>query len=328
MKEYNLHIVRSPLQLINILEAIGSLSLENNILLILDRKNESNTKQIQEVLSIIDYKWAKVFHIEKKGKSNLFKYVKLIKEIKRLPFKNIFIGDIDSISNVIISNIDFQKVYLVDDGTSTLIRHGEYLKDKKPTFKEKSKLFRFNLFGLKSFKKYKINFFSFFDLKQKKDEEILKNEFNTISTQFKMENNFSEKVYFLGQPIYNKEIKETVFLNYLEKVLEYYSEKELVYLKHRYEEPTEKIKELLKKYNVVIEQNKYPIELEFLIRKEYPKYITGFFSTAIYTLSRMFKDSDVKAFYINKDEFFNEDRAEVVEDYYGFFRNSGISIIE
>lgn len=134
MKRYNLHIARSPLQLINILEAIETMSLKNNILLILDRKNQSNKDQLQEVLAKIDYEWENIYHVEKKGNSNLLDYIKLIKKIKKLNYKYIFTGDIDSISNVIISNLKHEKVFLVDDGTSTLKRHEELLKDKKYLF--------------------------------------------------------------------------------------------------------------------------------------------------------------------------------------------------
>ncbi|MEA2019081.1 MAG: hypothetical protein U9N59_11590 [Campylobacterota bacterium] len=328
MKTYNLHIARSPLQLINILEAIETLSLENNILLILDRKNQSNKEQLQEVLSKIDYEWEKVYHVEKTSNSNLMDYIKLVKEIKKLNYKYIFTGDIDSITNVIVANLKHEKVFLVDDGTSTLKRHEELLKDVKMTLSSKLKLFRFNLFGLKSYKKYSVNFFSFFDLKQKKDETIILNEFKNLKKKFKLTKNYDDTVYLLGQPIYNKEISEDDFLVHLNKILDFYKGKKIVYLKHRYEKPTQSIKELLKKNSIDIVQNEYPIELEFLIRGEYPTNITGFFSTAIYTLSRMFSEADSKAFYIDKDLFFKDERGDVVENYYEFFTKSGIEIIK
>lgn len=328
MKVYNLHIARSPLQLINILEAIETFSLENNILLILDRKNQSNKDQLQEVLAKIDYEWEDIYHIEKKGNSNLLDYIKLIKKIKKLNYKYIFTGDIDSISNVIISNLKHEKVFLVDDGTSTLKRHEDLLKDKKVSFSSRLKQLRFNLFGLKADKQYDINFFSFFDLKQKKNETIVLNEFKNLKKRFKLSDNHNDIVYLLGQPIYNKEISEEDFLSHLKKLLEFYSGKKVVYLKHRYETPTQSIKDMLDRHSVDIVQNEYPIELEFLIRGEYPKNITGFFSTAIYTLSRMFSEADSKAFYIEKNLFFKHERGDVVENYYDFFAQNGIEIIK
>jgi len=328
MKTYNLHIARSPLQLINILEAIETLSLENNILLILDRKNKSNKEQLQEVLAKVDYEWEKIYHVEKTGNSNLMDYIKIIKEIKRLNYKYIFTGDIDSITNVIVANLEYEKVFLVDDGTSTLKRHESLLEDVKMTLSSKLKLMRFNLFGLKSYKPYSVNFFSFFDLKQKKDEIIILNEFKNLKKKFKLTKNYDDTVYLLGQPIYNKEIREEEFLVHLSKILEFYNGKNIVYLKHRYETPTKNIKELLNKNSVDIIQNEYPIELEFLIRGEYPTNITGFFSTAIYTLSKMFSEADSKAFYIDKNLFFKSERADVVENYYEFFTKSGIEVIK
>lgn len=326
MKKYNLHIVRSPLQLINILEAIETLSLKNNILVVIDRKNEANSVQIQAVLNAVDYKWEKVFTIKKSSNSNLLAYVKLIKEIRVYEFINIFIGDIDTISNVIIANLKHEKVFLVDDGTSTLKRHETLLKKPKFSLQGKIKLLRFKLFGLKAFKKYQVNFFTFFDLKQKLNEIIIKNEFKNLKKKFALSNEGSNKVYILGQPLYNKEISEDDFIIHLKKILDYYSDKELIYLKHRYETPTEKILTLLKG-RATIYENKYPIELDFLLKKEYPKFITGFFSTGLYTLNMMYSEADIKAFYMNKTLFFDKDRAEVVDNYYNFFAENKIEII-
>lgn len=326
MKKYNLHIARSPLQLINILEAIETMSLKNNILVIIDRKNQSNSSQIQAVLNAVDYEWEKIFTIKKSSKSNLFEYVKLIKEIKKLNYENILMGDIDTISNVVIANLKHDKVFLVDDGTSTLKRHEALLKNPKFSLQGKLKLLRFKLFGLKAFSKYQINFFTFFDLEQKSNELIIKNEFKNLKKKFHLSNNASNKVYILGQPLYNKEISEEDFILHLEKILDFYSDKEIVYLKHRYEKPTDKILEVLND-RATIYENKYPIELDFLLKKEYPKHITGFFSTALYTLNMMYNEADIKAFYMDKSLFFDEQRAEVVENYYEFFKTNGIEII-
>lgn len=328
MKLSNLHIVRSPLQLINVLEAIETLDLKNNILLILDRKHETNSNQIQEVLKVIDFSWDKIYHIKKTKKSSFLEYISLIKKIKKLNFENIFIGDVDSISNVIISNLKHQNVFLVDDGTSTLKRHEEFVEERRLSFKDKIRLLRFNLFGLRSFKQYKINFFSFFDLQQKKDEIIIKNEFKHLKKRFQLQNNYSDNVYILGQPLYNKEISEIDYIEGLKKIIAHYNGKSIIYLKHRYENITQNIQNLFDDNNVVIVINEYPIELDFLIKKQYPSYITGFFSTAIYTLSRMFPESESKAFYIDKDLFFDAQRSEVVENYYDFFVQSGIDVIK
>ncbi len=327
MKQYNLHIVRSPLQLINILEAIETLSLENNILVIIDRKSMSNNRQIQEVLKAIDYPWAMQFHIEKKSKTSFLDYVKLIKKIRAFHFKHIFTGDIDSISNVIIANLKHEKIFLVDDGTSTLKRHEALLKDSKLRFKDRMKLLRFSMFGLKAHKEYKLNFFTFFDIAPKADETIVKNAFTHLKKQFNLSQSKSDKVYILGQPIYNKEIPEDIFIEHLEKILKYYQGKEIVYVKHRYENIPQKVAALLKD-RVEIYVNKYPIELDFLIKQEYPRYITGFFSTALYTLKQMFPESEVTLFHIDKKHFFNPERSEVVENYYTFFNDNGFKTIK
>ncbi len=327
MKKYNLHIARSPLQLINIFEAIETMELSNNILIVIERASVENNNQIKEVLKQIDYEWDKVFNIEKTSNSNFLDYIKMIKQINKFEYNYIFTGDIDSISNIIVANVKYEKVFLVDDGTSTLKRHEALLEKKVLKFKDKIKLLRFKLFGLKSHADYKINFFTFFDIKQKADETIVKNEFKSLKKRFNLSTNKSEKVYILGQPIYNKEISEEAFIQHLEKLLNYYDGKEIIYILHRYEKLTPDIETLLEG-KATLYRSEYPIELDFLIKQEYPQHLTGFFSTALYTLKQMFIESDVKLFYIDKNEFFNPDRAEVVENYYDFFQENGFDIIK
>jgi predicted Zn-dependent protease with MMP-like domain len=183
------------------------------------------------------------------------------------------------------------------------------------------------MFGLKAHKEYKLNFFTFFDITPKADETIVKNAFTNLKKQFNLSQSQSEKVYILGQPIYNKEIPEDVFIEHLEKILKQYHGKEIIYVKHRYENIPQKVAALLKE-RVEIYVNKYPIELDFLIKQEYPRYITGFFSTALYTLKQMFPESEVTLFHIDKKHFFKPERAEVVENYYTFFSDNGFKIVE
>lgn len=327
MENYNLHIVRSPLQLINVVEAIKTMALKNNILIMIGRPSETNNRQIEDVLKVINYQWRKIYYVEKTSKSNFIAYVRLIKEIKKLSFENIFIGEIDTINTVIIANVNYKNVFLVDDGASTIKRHNELLKEKKVSFREKMKFLRFKLFGLKGYKPYKINFFSFFDLEQKSDEIIVKNDFKNLKNNFQFEKNYSNNVYILGQPLYNKQITEETYINGLCKIFDYYKDKDFIYLKHRYEKPTATILDFLEIRAKVV-QNQYPIEFDFLLKQEYPKYITGFFSTALYTLDRMFSDAEIKAFYIEKELFFNQENGEVVNECYDFFEKNNICIVK
>jgi len=42
----------------------------------------------------------------------------------------------------------------------------------------------------------------------------------------------------------------------------------------------------------------------------------------------MYNEADIKAFYMDKSLFFDEQRAEVVENYYEFFKTNGIEIVK
>lgn len=324
---YNLHIVKSPLQLINVVEAIDTFHLSNNILVIIDTQKSANNAQMQDVLHAIELHWHKVYHIQKSSGSTLFSYVKLIKELKHFSYDHIFFGGVNSTVNVMFANLTYKNIFLVDDGTATLKRYDILLHDKPRKFSDELRMLRYRFFGLKVYKPYRTNYFTFFNITSQRGEKIVKNEFIHLKKRFNLAFSQHEKVYILGQPIYNTEISEENFLSYLQKIFEYYSGKEIVYQLHRSEVLTPKIEEFLHT-RASIQKNRYPVELDFLIKKEYPKHITGFFSTALYTLDMMFPQTEVNAFYISKETFLDKERADIVQNYYDFFINNGIKVIQ
>ena len=176
---YNLFIIRSPLQIINAYEAIEYFDLKNNILVTIDTKGLSNAEQISYLKSN-DIKWEKEIRFgntDQKSKSNFLQYIKLIKSLKEYKYDNIFIGDYGSIHKIILANLKSKNQYLLDDGTTTLLRHIQFKTDKTKS-KFNLRTFRFKLFGLKTNTKQLLNYFSIFKLNPNSSEKVIMNNLN------------------------------------------------------------------------------------------------------------------------------------------------------
>ena len=119
MKKNNLFILRSPLQIINAIEAIEQFKLKNNILVLIFNSLDTNTRQINELVSL--HKWEQIIRLEDRSKSKLFRYVKLVKELKKYSFNYLYFGNLGTIQKILIANLKQDNVYLLDDGTSTIM---------------------------------------------------------------------------------------------------------------------------------------------------------------------------------------------------------------
>ena len=126
----NLFIVRSPLQLINCIEAIHYFNLTNNTLVVIYNNTSNTNSQINQLKD--DHLWkAQILINEKKEKSKLLVYVLLIKRLKQIPYNYVFFGDFGSIFKAILTNVSKQQIWHVDDGSSTINRYKEILSPKK-----------------------------------------------------------------------------------------------------------------------------------------------------------------------------------------------------
>lgn len=77
----NLFIVRSPLQIINAIEAVHNFNLTDNTLVLIHNRSITNTEQMKDLLNLI--KWEEIIHVEESYGSKFFKYISLIKQLKK-----------------------------------------------------------------------------------------------------------------------------------------------------------------------------------------------------------------------------------------------------
>lgn len=307
----NLYIVRSPLQIINCLEAIEYFNLENNILVLIYNNTDNTNSQMEKIASM--YSWKEVIRVnQEKKKSKMLDYVKLIKQLKKKAYNYVFFSNYGSVQRIILSNLNMQNLYFVDDGVETLNRYQEiFVKDGINKFR--LKLARFWLFRLKTSIKNKINFFTYFDLEPFDGSEVIKNDLDNFQNKYLKDMEHDNNIYILGQPLVKSGLLKTEhYFEYIDLLVNKYNQK-IVYIPHR----TEVISDRLKSYeneNFEIRDINMPVELYFLENGIYPNHIISFLTTAFFTLKKLYHDTKLSYIYIPRNRIL--ERHEDVENVY------------
>lgn len=298
----NLFIITTPFQLLGALEAIEYFKLNNNILVIIDNNLEKNREQITSLIEKNNLFFNEIVRHGEKNKSKFLQNFFLVKKLQKIEFNNIYIGDLGSIQKIIISNLQSNKIYLLDDGAKTILIHKK-LKEKSKIFKSSLRQLRFSLLGLKTSTTQTISIFSFFNLDRINNCEILKHEFGFFKKVNKLKSkNIENKVFILGQPIVeNHRVKKEAYEKYLNFVISENINSEIYYLMHRREDIN-----LLNSYKLntkinFIESRK-PGEFFFSELNYIPKTIYGVNTTLMYSLSSIFNNLDIYAYVFNNNE--------------------------
>lgn len=278
----NICLISSGLQLINAHEFSKHYNIDFIYFAIYDSEKEKeqllNTAQFLKII--------KISFIKRIRTSTYFKLVYLFS------FKNIdnfIIGHLEDNHMLFVSKIlRYKKIFLVDDGFSTLKDYFNYTSSKNKIRYPKELIF-----------------YSIFDFE--KDKHHIKNRLNVFKTNNKK---ISDEVYFIGQPM-----EEIIGLNYYYSVLKKINvlNPNFTYVAHRRDS---KIKLLYIKNNLnikVLELNEI-IELFLIKSKSIPKKIISFYSTSLVVLSIMFKNQ-IKINYAVRDKLLTKDLMKVFEQY-------------
>lgn len=315
MIKENLFILRSPIQIINAIEAIEKFDLKNNILVLIFNSLDKNTNQINKLVKL--YRWKKIIKLENKSRSKLFRYVKLVNELKKSKYNYLFFGNLGTIQKVLIANLKVDNIYLLDDGTSTITYYNNFIKKSKVN-KYNFRELRFLFFGLKFKIKSEINLFTYFDLEVKSNIKIVKNELTLLNNKDMLNFKHSNEIYFIGQPLDDVEVLSID--NYI-KVLVAISKKfnrKIIYIPHRAE--SNELKDAISKIDeqlIMVLNVNMPVELYFIENKIYPNKVISFFSTALNTMKAIYNKVDINVVKIPYKEVNNKKYyKEFLEDYY------------
>lgn len=319
----NLFIVRSPLQIINALEAIEYFNLEKNILVIIYNNTDNTNTQMDNLIAL--YKWKDIIYVnEKKKRSKYFEYISFVYKLKKKSYNYIFFSNLGSIHKLLLANLQRQHTYYIDDGVETITRYNNvFLPNKLNQFNLRQ--LRFLIAGLKIKIEDNINFFTYFDLKKFRNSKIIINNLSHFQQKYLTKSIKDDVTYILGQPLVKTNLlKEDDYFDYIDIMLKQTKNK-IIYIPHR----TEIISTRLQSYineNFIIKNINMPIELYFLEKNIYPYQIISFMTTAFFTLKKLYPNTILKYLYIPSNKILQ--RQDDVEGAYEFIHQLNITKIE
>lgn len=322
----NLFIARTPLQLFNCIEAKKRFHKdEENILLYLYQR-EIDKKQMQSLIE--SNEWFKIIEYPLSWQRRIFSYfyIKKIKKEYQNKIQNCYLGVFNSIINSLVNSIHAKELIVVDDGTKTLGLAKNIMTMNVNNRGSIFKALRNKILNTDRSFLYKASFFSIYTLEKfSLKNRIILNDYLIFKKSLSVLPK-KNKVYFIGTNLNEKIVKsDKIFESYLEKVLNYYSDKELVYVLHRYEN-IEYIARLSEKYH--FEYVKFDNILEVEIAKVgfIPTEFATFASSAIETLPLLYDGSKYKIFYIEADAIL-EHKQRPMKDLYDSFEKKGYDLI-
>jgi len=300
----NLFVLKSPLQIINALEAVAHFKLSNNIFVLIYTDSLANENQMRELVNSNNIDGIEIIHVKKEFKSKFLKYVQLIKQFKKDKYNYLFLGEIGKFHKVLLANIKKEKVFLLDDGTATIKFYNEVIKTNKYN-RYKFKEIRFLLFGLRVKIKDKMNLFTYFDLEPIHGIEIVKNRLENLRKNYQeqMHKHNEDTIYFIGEPLDDINVIDTnTYKNMIENLINMFKKK-TIYIPHRYESNQLKktISSIDNKLFEIKDINR-PIETYFIEQKIYPKHIISCSSTALTTLGMMYEEAIVNIIKIPEND--------------------------
>ena len=318
---HNIFIVKSPLQLINAIEAKEHFQTTHNILVLMNA-NPTNDKQMQTVLALSQ--WDDIItYTPKNKKSTLFAQIKLIKRLKNHHYHRLFSGDFGTFNQVIISNLNADELFMIDDGTMSIEIHKRLYHPSKPKFSKQLKLLRYKLFGLSTTVQQTINFFTCYNLAQIDNEQIVPNDYEYLQSVFQPKNQ-DDNIYLLGQNIDNKWMKLGKYIEYLQHLKSFYAGK-IIYMPHRHEIISDALKALFDD-RFVLQHNDIPIEIYFLEKEIYPTHIVSFTSSALFTLNKIYNRAKIDAIYIHQEDLMT--MHDFVSSCYTFYEPLNIHVVD
>jgi len=325
-QNHNLFIVKTPLQIINSIEAIDHFKLQNDfntIIVIQSKETSDNDKQMQKIISL--YKWDDTIYVT--GKLSYFTYISLIKQLQKQEYNYMFFARFGSIQRLIIANTTKKDLYYFDDGTETITMYNDFLLPNKVNKFNSRQLarVRFMLAGLKINITDTINLFTYFDLEPFQNTKVVNNNLSYFREKYLKVNTTDDTIYLLGQPLIEKKLlPEDIYINSIKNIINSTSQN-IIYIPHKGEDKNSKVLSLESTKFRILPIN-IPIELYFLENKIEPKHLISFFTTAFFTLKLFYPKTKFQAIYFNSNLILQ--KAKIIESHYKFIKDIGIEYID
>ncbi|CAA6819447.1 MAG: Unknown protein [uncultured Sulfurovum sp.] len=318
---YNVFIVSSPLQVMNAIEAVEHFKTQNNILLVLHTGDKKHLNQMKKMFNFSDWDDIEYILLPLKIVDKIV-FAKTINDalafMKKKKIEKLFVGEFRSDHvNHIVNSLETQAVYLLDDGLAQL-NYNEEVSQESVQVKVRRAIYRLLFYKLKTIK------YTFFTIFQIKNEKIIPNKYNFFRKQ--ISNKKIENVtFFIGQPLVELGImSQENYKNELIKIMNFYKEKEFIYISHR-REKIANVQELSLALNFTYKVFDTLIELEMINATIVPSSFATFYSTAIVTLPRFIPKAEYTVFK-SQEAMINKNFIVNISNTYKEFTRMGLKV--
>lgn len=347
-------LIKSPLQLLNAIEAkhFFKLTTEDCILIVMgDRKSQP---QILNLASNMG-EWGNLIVLDesplfigdplgneiapkfKLWGANFFKksffYVRRLNRIKKYlgEVEYIFVGYPRYVYMRHFINITPHKeVFLLDDGNATIRLAKERREPvttqddvgwKKGLKRSAKRIFQ----GVKDDRIEALGFFTIYNIVAGINDSVVKNNFDYVRSRLNLLE-MTDVIYFLGSPISEVGIlSQDKYLDYLKRVKAYYKGNKIVYIVHRRENKN-KLELIERELGLDVLLYDYPIEYQLAMVGPRPAILASFLSSALDSCSLIFEQQlQIVSFKINLVN--NSRKDEIDEVYTGYVSNDNINVI-
>ncbi len=299
----NIYIIRTPLQLLNALEAKHHFPAETNILIVNAREGQVNKSQIDTFLS--KEEWDEVIWVDRfMGNSVFLQSVRIIRRFKKERIDRIFIGFFRGFKKIFISNVHADEIYLLDDGAATTLEYQKRMPQlMQETFALKERL-RYGFFGLSTQVKRMPDWFTTYSIEPHNGQKIVQNSYEYLRETYLNQCQWDDDhVYLIGMELSKKGfIREATYFEAIEKAIRHF-DKKIVYIPHRYEKEGS-LKDLREGFgdDLEIRQLGMAVEIYFLKNRIYPAQVVSFFSSALFNLEKIYEKSEIYALFLPEEK--------------------------
>ena len=328
----SLFICRSPLQLLNCIEACEHFGLrDSHTVLVCAWRAERDRQLMQRLLDLYPH-WSELYFFPLyPSKGQLPVMFKVFRG--RRHFAHLFVGDTTHLINLFLNKIGrFDAIHMVDDGTATTHRARQisektlHLQRKNFSYHNPAVALLFARLGISSTFLYRAKLFTIYDIPHESlQSRIVRNQLKHCKSQLK-EKPKTDEIWFIGS-----NIRREVLINpddydfFLDQVNQQINLSHVVYIPHR-KEPDEYLEIISRRYDMKIRRLEDILEIELINAKTLPSAFISFGSSAIDTIN-MLIHPPITIFRI-PDEAIKAIRLESVHGMYNGMSRAAIDIAQ
>lgn len=327
-------IIRTPYHYINALEAARSynVDLKRSILIVWSNHFKKRFESILEKEKWGSIKYLPVIHHSNK-KTWFGRIENVTKDLKYLLKSSVKLSKIKGVERCfsivplekyvqhITNKLKTKKLIIIDEGVGVFSLTKKYLKKRESSTKVKT-------YGYDRRRSEPYEFFTSYPLRKHIDEidkeRIKKHSFELSKSKNNVGNKPPKGGIILGSErnektknIYEEFIRESI--NFMKS-----SVKNIWYKPHRMETKRQ-TKKIIKNINVRLIDNECPIEIALAKKRINPKRLTGFASTAIHSILKIYDNDEVRVKVFGRDN--SKDRNSISYKYYESMSDQKIDVV-